>query len=71
VGRKRYEENVGKGWLEIEGDIEVNVGLDGALGFVVNKRFEEDVVVDGWSFGGVTLEPIFGNKDERTKMRMA
>jgi hypothetical protein len=71
VGRKRYGENVGKGWLEIEGDIEVNVGLDGALGFVVSKRFKEDVVVDGWSFGGVTLEPIFGTKDERTKKRMA
>jgi hypothetical protein len=67
VGRKRYEENVGKGWLEIEGDIEVNVGLDGALGFVVSKRFKEGVVLDGWSFGGVTLEPVFGTVDERKR----
>jgi hypothetical protein len=67
VGRKRYEENVGKGWLEIEGDIEVNVGLDGALGFVVSKRFKEGAVLDGWSFGGVTLEPVFGTVDERKR----
>ena len=60
VGKRRYEENVGRGWLEIEGDIEVPVGLDGALGFVVSRRFEEGVVVDGWSFGGVRLEPVFG-----------
>lgn len=59
VGRKRYEENKGKGWIEFEGDVEVSVGLDGALGFVVSKRFEKDVWVDGWSFGGVRLEPVF------------
>jgi hypothetical protein len=67
VGRRRYEENVGKGWLEVEGDIEVNVGLDGALGFVVSRRYKEGVVLDGWSFGGVTLEPIFGTADERKR----
>ncbi|ORY00592.1 acyl transferase/acyl hydrolase/lysophospholipase [Clohesyomyces aquaticus] len=61
VGRDRYMENRGKGWLEIEGDIEVSVGLDGALGFVISKRFEEEVFVDGWSFGGVRLQPIFGD----------
>lgn len=60
VGHKRYEENKGKGWLEIEGDVEINVGLDGTLGFVVSRKFEEGVVVDGWSFGGVRLEPVFG-----------
>jgi hypothetical protein len=60
VGRKRYQENKGKGWMEIEGDIEINVGLDGALGFIVNKRFETGVFVDGWSFGGVKLQPVFG-----------
>lgn len=60
VGTKRYEENRGKGWMEIEGDIDINVGLDGALGFIVSKRFEEGVFVDGWSFGGVRLEPVFG-----------
>lgn len=47
VGKKRYERNIGKLWMEIEGDIEVNVGLDGALGFIVSKKFEE----------GVRLEP--------------
>lgn len=60
VGKKRYEENVGTSWVEIEGDIEVSVGLDGALGFVVSRKFEEGVVVDGWTFGGVRLEPVFG-----------
>lgn len=61
VGEKRYQENRGKGWLEIEGDVDVNVGLDGALGFVVSKKFREGQVVDGWSFGGVRLEPVFGS----------
>ncbi|KAH4075079.1 hypothetical protein HBH50_033610 [Parastagonospora nodorum] len=60
VGRKRYEEYRGKGWVEIEGDVEVCVGLDGALGFIVSKKFRKGEVVDGWSFGGVRLEPIFG-----------
>jgi hypothetical protein len=59
VGTKRYEEAKGKGWVEIEGDVEVSVGLDGALGFCISKRFEEGVFVDGWSFGGVKLEPVF------------
>ncbi|KAF9690703.1 hypothetical protein EKO04_011551 [Ascochyta lentis] len=62
VGKKRYEENKGKGWIEIEGDIEINVGLDGALGFIVSKRFQEEVFIDGWSFGGVRLEPVFGTQ---------
>ncbi|RAR06355.1 FabD/lysophospholipase-like protein [Stemphylium lycopersici] len=61
VGRRRYEEAKGKGWLEIQGDIEVSVGLDGALGFIISKRFEKGVFVDGWSFGGVRLEPVFGS----------
>ncbi|KAF2727002.1 FabD/lysophospholipase-like protein [Polyplosphaeria fusca] len=61
VGRHRHAENKGKGWLEIEGDVEVNVGLDGALGFIISKRWQEDVFIDGWSFGGVRLEPVFGN----------
>jgi predicted acylesterase/phospholipase RssA len=60
VGRRRYAESKGKGWVEIEGDVEVDVGLDGALGFVVSRKFQEDVFVDGWSFGGVRLEPVFG-----------
>jgi hypothetical protein len=51
--------------VEIEGDIEVSVGLDGALGFIVSKRFEEGVFVDGWSFGGVRLEPVFGSAPVR------
>ncbi|KAF2197978.1 FabD/lysophospholipase-like protein [Delitschia confertaspora ATCC 74209] len=59
VGPDRYEEFKGKGWLEIEGDVEVSVGLDGALGFVVNKKYDEGSCVDGWSFGGVRLEPVF------------
>jgi hypothetical protein len=35
--------------------------LDGALGFIVSKKFKEGEWVDGWSFGGVRLEPVFGN----------
>ncbi|KAF3040982.1 hypothetical protein E8E12_009433 [Didymella heteroderae] len=62
VGKRRYAENCGKGWMEIEGDIDVTVGLDGALGFIVSKRFEEGVSVDGWSFGGLRLEPVFGSQ---------
>ncbi|KAL6710557.1 hypothetical protein ACN47E_008605 [Coniothyrium glycines] len=62
VGEERYEENKGKGWIEIEGDIDINVGLDGALGFILNKRFKEGQVVDGWSFGGVRLTPVFGSQ---------
>jgi hypothetical protein len=61
VGSKKYQENKGKGWMEIEGDVEVGVGLGGALGFIVSKKFREGEFVDGWSFGGVRLEPVFGN----------
>lgn len=61
VGKERYEESCGKGWVEIEGDVEVAVGLDGALGFIVSKKFKEGVEIDGWSFGGVRLEPVYGN----------
>ncbi|CAI6335197.1 unnamed protein product [Periconia digitata] len=64
IGSRRYAEHKGKGWMEIEGDVEINVGLDGALGFVISKKFEEDVFVDGWSFGGVRLEPVFGKPGE-------
>ncbi|KAF2711519.1 FabD/lysophospholipase-like protein [Pleomassaria siparia CBS 279.74] len=67
IGNKRYRDNVGKGWLEIEGNVEVNVGLDGALGFMISKRFEDGVVVDGWSFGGVRLEPVFGDSAARKR----
>lgn len=68
VGRQRYAENKGKGWMEIEGDIEVNVGLDGALGFIISKKYEEDTFIDGWSFGGVRLEPVFGSTDASGKV---
>ncbi|CBY02050.1 hypothetical protein LEMA_P008370.1 [Plenodomus lingam JN3] len=59
LGKERYDEFKGQGWLEVEGDIAVPVGLDGALGFIVSKKFKEGVFVDGWSFGGVRLEPVF------------
>jgi predicted acylesterase/phospholipase RssA len=68
VGEKRYQEKKGKGWLEIQGDVEVNVGLEGALGFIISKRYDEKAWIDGWSFGGVRLEPVFGGKyDEARK----
>lgn len=66
VGRKRYEENKGKGWVEIEGDIDVTVGLDGALGFILSKHFDEGVFADGFSFGGLRLEPVFGSQPAGT-----
>jgi hypothetical protein len=37
----------------------MDIGLDGALGFVVSRKFQEAVFVDGWIFGGVRLEPVF------------
>lgn len=61
VGKERYEEKKGKGWQVVEGDIDITVGLDGALGFIISKKFKEGVCVDGWSFGGVRLEPVFGS----------
>lgn len=68
VGRKRYEESRGKEWVEIEGDVEVCVGLDGALGFTVSKRYREGEAVGGWSFGGVRLEPVFGGQKMGTQI---
>jgi predicted acylesterase/phospholipase RssA len=59
VGRRRYAEKIGKSWTEIEGDMEVDVGLDGTLGIVISKKFEEGVFVGGWAFGGCVIEPIF------------
>ncbi|KAI9708508.1 MAG: hypothetical protein M1820_003969 [Bogoriella megaspora] len=58
VGRRRFADRKGKGWLEIEGDVDVTVGMDGALGFMVSRRFDENGV-SGWSFGGVRLEPVY------------
>ncbi|KAK8190894.1 hypothetical protein BKA81DRAFT_409896, partial [Phyllosticta paracitricarpa] len=57
VGRGRYAEMNGKGWVEVSADVEVEVGLDGALGLLVTKSYEKGVFVSGWSFGGVRLEP--------------
>jgi hypothetical protein len=31
------------------------------LGFIVSKKLREGEWVDGWSFGGVRLEPVFGS----------
>ncbi|KAK7513046.1 acyl transferase/acyl hydrolase/lysophospholipase [Phyllosticta citriasiana] len=58
VGRGRYAEMNGKGWIEVSADVEVEVGLDGALGLLVTKSYEEGMFVSGWSFGGVRLEPV-------------
>ncbi|KAF2147300.1 uncharacterized protein K452DRAFT_293746 [Aplosporella prunicola CBS 121167] len=59
LGRRRYEAKKNKGWYEIEGDNLVEVDLEGALGFMINTKWEEDFVLGGWSFGGVRLEPVF------------
>jgi len=39
---------------------EVDVGLDGCLGFIINSAYQEGVFIGGWSFGGVRVEPVFG-----------
>jgi predicted acylesterase/phospholipase RssA len=59
VGRHRYAEKIGKSWTEINGDVEVDVGLDGTLGIIISKKFEEGVFVGGWAFGGCVIEPVF------------
>ncbi|KAI9751503.1 MAG: hypothetical protein M4579_006039 [Chaenotheca gracillima] len=61
VGPHRYHEKKGKGWFEVEGDVELEVGLDGTLGIVVNKRFKQGQFIGGWSFGGVRLVPVYEN----------
>lgn len=71
IGTQRYEAGRGNGWCEVEGDVDVDVGLDGALGFVVSKRYVEGEVVDGWSFGGVRLEPVFGSGGVEREGRVA
>jgi predicted acylesterase/phospholipase RssA len=58
VGKERFADLSGKGWTEIHGDVEVNVGLDGALGFVISKKFREGEFIGGWSFGGVRMDPV-------------
>jgi len=63
VGSKRYEEKKDMNWVEIEGDQEVEVGLDGELGFVISKKFEDGVFVGGWHFGGVRVIPCNGECD--------
>jgi hypothetical protein len=63
VGKRRYVEKKDKSWLEVEGDQEVEVGLDGELGFVISKKFEKGVSVGGWHFGGVKVIPHFDHHD--------
>ncbi|KAF1985813.1 hypothetical protein K402DRAFT_404935 [Aulographum hederae CBS 113979] len=62
VGKQRYEEGRGKGWIEVEAGELVKIGLDGALGVVVSKTFEEGRWCAGWSLGGVRVEPVFGGE---------
>ena len=59
VSEAMYKERNKKSWLEVRLEDQVEVGLDGCLGFVINRRFSEGDAVGGWSFGGVRLEPIF------------
>lgn len=60
VGRRRYREVMGRSWVEIEGDQDVEVGGEGELGFVISKIFERGVFVGGWVFGGVKVIPLSG-----------
>jgi hypothetical protein len=67
VGRKRYTERIDHSWLEIEGDQEVEVGLDGELGFVISKKFDRALFVGGWHFGGVKVSPRSERLDMETR----
>lgn len=61
--RVRIDEDIltqrqGKGWFEIQGDVELDVGLEGEVGIVISKIFEKERRwIGGWSFGGVRLVP--------------
>lgn len=58
VDEDMLAQHQGKGWFEIRGDIELDVGLEGDVGIVISKISEKKKHwIGGWSFGGVRLVP--------------
>lgn len=58
-----------RGWTELQGPEDVEVGLDGVLGFVISKIYREGEHVNGWHFGGVRMTPVFNSRGEEELMR--
>jgi len=46
-----YDLYKGQGWIEVEGDVPVDVGFDGNIGIVLSVPWKEDSWWGGWSFG--------------------
>lgn len=62
VGEDMWAQYQGKGWFEICGDVELDVGLEGEIGIIVSKIIgKERHWIGGWSFGGVRLVPAHRN----------
>lgn len=58
IDEDMWTRHKGKGWFEIQGDIELDFGLEGEVGIVISRIFEkEERNIGGWSFGGVRLVP--------------
>lgn len=58
IDENMWAEHQGKGWFEIQGDVELDVGLEGGVGIVISKILEKERRwIGGWSFGGVRLVP--------------
>lgn len=58
IDEEMLTQHQGKGWFEIQGDVELDVGLEGEVGIVISKIFEKETRwIGGWSFGGVRLVP--------------
>lgn len=58
IDEDMWSRRQGKGWFEIRDDVGLDVGLEGEIGIIVNKIFEEKKRwIGGWSFGGVRLVP--------------
>lgn len=54
-----WSQQQGKGWFEIRGEVELEIGLEGEVGIVVSKILEKKSRwIGGWSFGGVRLVPV-------------
>lgn len=58
VDEDMFAQNQGKGWFEIHGDVELDVGLEGSVGIIISKIVKKEKHwIGGWSFGGVRLVP--------------
>lgn len=62
IDEDMWTQHQGKGWFEIQSDVELNVGLEGGVGIVISKTLEKERRwIGGWSFGGVRLVPARSN----------